>query len=258
MKIISYNVNGIRSALRKGLADWIAANDFDIICFQETKAHIADIPIEIFTDLGYHTYWHSAQKKGYSGVGIISKQPAKSIKIGCDIPQYDHEGRVLIADFDTLSVMSVYMPSGSGGDERQAFKMQFLADFKPFAEQLLIERPKLIISGDYNICHKAIDIHDPIRNANASGFLPEERHWMDTFFTENGFVDTFRLINPTQKDSYSWWSFRANARQNNKGWRIDYHAVSQVLRNKVIAANILPNIEHADHCPIFLELNDDC
>ena len=253
MQIISYNVNGIRAALKKGFAEWLQQQNPDIICLQETKAHINDIPTEIFTDLGYHCHWHSAHKKGYSGVGILSKQAPDQVTIGCGIPQYDHEGRVLRADFGNLSVLSVYMPSGSSGEDRQNFKMQFLADFRPFIEQLLQQRPQLIIAGDCNIAHQAIDIHDPIRNANASGFLPEEREWLSDFLTL-GITDTFRHQYPQQKDHYSWWSFRANARQNNKGWRIDYICASLPIAQTIQDAGIYPHIQHSDHCPIWVDI----
>ncbi len=254
LKIISYNVNGIRAAIRKGLIEWLAANDFDIVCFQETKAQAEQIDNALFEALGYHCYWHSAEKKGYSGVGILSKTKADKVVAGCGIAVYDEEGRILRADFGDLSVVSAYFPSGSRGSERQAFKMRFLADILPFAEQLKEKRPQLVICGDYNICHKAIDIHDPIRNRNSSGFLPEEREWMDRFF-EAGFIDSFRHFH-SEADRYSWWSYRANARNNNKGWRIDYHAVSKALRTSLRAADIYPDVRHSDHCPVYVELLD--
>ncbi len=253
-KIISYNVNGIRAAAQKGLYGWIADNNFDIVCLQETKAQPDQIDVSTLEQMGYCCYWHSAVKKGYSGVGILSKQPADNIVVGCGLPEYDSEGRILRADYGDLTVISVYIPSGTSGDERQGFKMKFLSDFWNFVHQLVLDRPKLIISGDFNICHRPIDIHDPVGNKNSTGFLPEEREWMEQFFN-SGFTDTFRFFYPELAHQYSWWSFRAGARGKNKGWRIDYHAVSQALTAQLSAAAIFPDITHSDHCPIYIEID---
>lgn len=253
MKIISYNVNGIRAAIQKGFIDWLKEENPDVLCLQELKADIEQVDISTIEALGYQIYWHSAQKKGYSGVAIFSKVSPKSVKIGCGIEKYDAEGRVIRADFEDFSVMSVYMPSGSSGDERQGFKMIWLADFYHYIDQLKKEIPHLIISGDYNICHKAIDIHNPKSNANSSGFLPEEREWMENFIN-SGFVDSFRHIN-AEPHHYSWWSYRAGARGKNLGWRIDYHLVSDSLRERISHAQILPEVKHSDHCPVVLHLN---
>jgi exodeoxyribonuclease-3 len=251
-KIISYNLNGIRSALSKGLLDWLKASNPDIFCVQETKAHPEQIDQTLFESLGYHCYFHSAQKKGYSGVAIFSKTKPDSISIGCGIEKYDAEGRVIRADYGDLSVMSVYMPSGSSGEERQAFKMEWLKDFQFYIDKLKEERKKLIICGDYNICHQAIDIHNPIANAKTSGFLPEERAWIDNFM-KSGFIDTFRHFNQ-QPHHYSWWSYRANSREKNLGWRIDYNLASDNLKAMIKNAHILPEAKHSDHCPVSLEL----
>ena len=253
MKIISYNVNGIRAAIQKGFTTWLEEQAADIICIQELKAEREQVDTQAIEDLGYHIYWHSAQKKGYSGVAIFSKIKPNHVEIGCGIEKYDFEGRVIRLDFDHVSVMSVYMPSGSSGDERQAFKMEWLADFHTYAHQLRTQIPNLIISGDYNICHRAIDIHNPKGNANSSGFLPEEREWMENFI-QNGFVDTFRLIRADEPHQYSWWSYRAGARGKNLGWRIDYHLASQPLQDRIQNAYILPDAMHSDHCPIVVEL----
>ena len=250
-KIISYNVNGIRAAISKGLLDWIKATDADILCIQETKAQPDQVPLFDIEALGYRSYWYSAEKKGYSGVAILSRQEPDHVAYGMGIEKYDREGRFLRADFGDISVVSVYHPSGSSGDERQAFKMEWLADFQDYIETLKKERPKLILSGDYNICHKPIDIHDPIRNATSSGFLPEEREWMSGFL-DSGFIDTFRLFNK-EPQQYTWWSYRANARAKNLGWRIDYHMASLPLENTLKRAVILPDAHHSDHCPIVLE-----
>lgn len=252
-KIISYNVNGIRAAIQKGFTSWLADQQADIICIQELKAEFDQVDTSEIEQLGYSIHWHSAQKKGYSGVAIFSKLKPKHVEIGCGIEKYDFEGRVLRLDFEQFSIMSVYMPSGSSGDERQAFKMEWLSDFHTYALNLQKEIPNLIISGDYNICHRAIDIHNPKGNANSSGFLPEEREWMETF-VNSGFVDTFRLINPEKAHAYSWWSYRAGARGKNLGWRIDYHMASANLKDQIANAYILPDAMHSDHCPIVVEL----
>ena len=252
-KIISYNVNGIRAAIRKGLLDWLTAVDADIVCLQETKAQPDQIPLFDIEALGYRSYWFSAQKKGYSGVAILSKTEPDHVSYGMGIQKYDDEGRFIRADYGDISVVSVYHPSGSSGEERQAFKMMWLEDYQQYIDALKKERPKLILSGDYNICHRPIDIHDPIRNAKSSGFLPEEREWMSGF-TDSGFIDTFRLFND-QPHNYSWWSYRANARTKNLGWRIDYHMASLSLESQLRRALILPDAHHSDHCPIVLEVD---
>ncbi|MEG1910703.1 MAG: exodeoxyribonuclease III [Bacteroidales bacterium] len=252
-KIISYNVNGIRAAVGKGFIDWLQEYNPDIVCLQEIKAQSDQLPIMELQAIGYHCFSFSAQKKGYSGVAILTKEKPDKVLVGMQIPAYDSEGRFIRADFGEISVVSVYHPSGTSGDERQAFKMQWLVDFEQYVTELRKTRPKLILGGDYNICNKAIDIHDPIRNANSSGFLPEERAWMDAFLSK-GFTDSFRYLHPDTKDAYSWWSYRANARANNKGWRIDYFMTSQNLESQLKSAYILPQIFHSDHCPIGLDI----
>ncbi len=252
MKIISYNVNGIRSAIGKNLAGWIQEEKPDVICLQEIKANPDQIDTYLFESMGYHSYWNPALKKGYSGTAILSKTKPDQIIMGCGVDKYDQEGRMIRADFGDTTVLSLYLPSGSSGDERQAFKMEFCEFFLPYAVELVKSRPNLIISGDINICHEAIDIHDPKGNANSSGFLPEEREWM-TRFLNAGFTDSWRHLNPGIK-KYSWWSFRANARNNNKGWRIDYHLVSNSLRDKINEVAIFNEAKHSDHCPIMVDI----
>ncbi|MDA0984417.1 MAG: exodeoxyribonuclease III [Bacteroidetes bacterium] len=251
MKLLSYNVNGIRAALNKGFDSWLAATQADIICIQETKALEEQVDTSVFEKLGYHHYWFSAQKKGYSGVAIFSKSKPNKVVYGSGIDHMDYEGRILRLDFDQVSVMSLYLPSGTN-PERLDYKFQFMDEFQTYIDQLKIEIPNLIICGDYNICHQPIDIHDPIRNKNVSGFLPEERAWLDQFI-KSGFIDSFRLFNP-QPHQYSWWSYRANARNNNKGWRIDYALVSEPLQASITRSFILPEAKHSDHCPVGLEL----
>lgn len=252
-KIISYNLNGIRSALSKGFDDWIRANDFDIICVQETKAQPEQIDTDLFSELGYQSFIHSAEKKGYSGVATFSRQAPDQVVEGCGIAKYDSEGRVIRTDFGDWTLLNCYFPSGTTGDVRQDFKMEFLDDFFNWVQDLRQTRPKLIIVGDYNIAHQEIDIHNPVGNKNNSGFLPEERAWMTKWF-ENGFTDAFRHLNP-EKVEYSWWSFRANARANNKGWRIDYQSITDNLQSKLIQSYQINEAKHSDHCPVFLEID---
>ena len=253
MKIYSYNVNGIRSALNKGLLEWLKEASPDILCLQELKAHPEQVDIGLFNSLGYNVYWHAAQKKGYSGVAILSKTEPENVEYGSGMDHYDEEGRILRVDYKDFSVMSLYIPSGSSGDERQAFKMQFLEEFLPYIAELKKKKKNLIISGDFNICHKPIDIHNPVSNKNSSGFLPEEREWV-TKFLDTGFIDTFRYFND-QPHQYTWWSFRFNARLKNLGWRIDYHMATVEMNERLVEAKIFQDIKHSDHCPILLEIN---
>jgi exodeoxyribonuclease III len=252
LKIISYNVNGIRSAIQKGLLSWLASANADVVCLQEVKASLDQIDKSVFEEMGYHVYWMSAEKKGYSGVAILSKEMPERVEYGCGISKYDAEGRVLRVDFNNLSVMSAYFPSGSSGEYRQAFKMEWLGDFMKYIQDLKMTIPNLIISGDYNICHHPIDIHNPVSNKNSPGFLPEERDWL-TQFINSGFIDTFRFFNLTPHH-YSWWSYRAGARKKNLGWRIDYHMASVLLQKRLKRAAILNQALHSDHCPILLEI----
>jgi exodeoxyribonuclease-3 len=253
VKIVSYNLNGIRSAISKGLIDWLTEQKADIVCFQETKAWVQDIPVLEFESLGYQTYWFSAAKKGYSGVGILTKRKPDHVELGMGIPEYDNEGRLIRADYGDISVISVYHPSGSSGEERQNFKFQWMKDFENYIQELRKTRPNLIISGDYNICHRPIDIHNPVSNAKSSGFLPEERAWLDAFISK-GFVDSFRHFN-ANPHHYTWWSFRMNARSRNLGWRIDYHLVTDSLKEKIRSAEIHSDAVHSDHCPISVEVD---
>ncbi|MGS2741461.1 exodeoxyribonuclease III [Sinomicrobium sp. M5D2P17] len=253
MKIISYNVNGIRAALTKGFLDWLQSADPDVICIQETKARMDQLDLSLFEKVGYpYHYWFSAEKKGYSGVAILSKIQPGHVEFGTGIDYMDAEGRNIRADFNGVSVMSLYLPSGTN-IQRLDHKLQYMADFQEYINRLKLEKPNLVISGDYNICHRAIDIHDPVRNANVSGFLPVERTWIDNFIN-SGFIDSFRHFN-ADPHHYSWWSYRANARNNNKGWRIDYNMVSKPLQENLQRAVILPEAKHSDHCPILVELN---
>jgi exodeoxyribonuclease-3 len=252
-QIISYNVNGLRAALNKGFADWLKKASPDIICLQEIKAGPAQINIPLFEHLGYNCYIHSAEKLGYSGVAIFSKNKINNILAGIGNNTYDSEGRLLMADFGEWTLINIYIPSGTTGDIRQDFKMKFLDDFRNFILKIKNKRDKLLICGDYNICHKPIDINNPQKHLKSSGFLPEEREWFDRFITD-GFVDTFRIFN-NNPNQYSWWSYRANSRVKNLGWRIDYHLVTESLKSHVKNASILSDIEHSDHCPVSIILD---
>lgn len=252
-KFISYNVNGIRAALKKDWMDWLNSVNPDVVCIQETKAHKEQLDLKIFEDAGYKTFWYSAEKKGYSSVAIFSKTEPDHVEYGCGIEKYDAEGRIIRADFGDFSVLSCYFPSGTSGDERQAFKMDFLSDFQKYIDELKKSRPKLLISGDVNICHTAIDIHNPERNKDTSGFKPEEREWV-TQFLSSGFIDSFRHLNK-EPHNYTWWSYRAGARGKNLGWRIDYHFISENLEAQLKRSVILSEAFHSDHCPLMVELD---
>lgn len=251
--IITYNVNGIRSALSKNWMEWLRSVNPDIVLLQEIKAEPGQLDLPVFENDGYYNYWHPAQKKGYSGVALFSKQQPDDVVIGSGNTDVDAEGRIIRADFGNTSVLSVYIPSGSSGDHRQDYKMEWLVWFSDYIQKLRKKRSRLIIGGDVNICHRAIDIHNPVSNAKSSGFLPEEREWMEQFL-QSGFIDSFRYFND-QPHHYTWWSFRANARAKNLGWRIDYLLATQNLEKSLKRCIILPEARHSDHCPVLLEVD---
>ncbi|PTM09858.1 MAG: exodeoxyribonuclease III [Bacteroidetes bacterium] len=252
MKIISYNVNGIRAALNKGFIDWLISANPDVICLQEIKAMKEQLDLSLFEEAGYkYNYWFSAQKKGYSGVAILSKTKPNHVEYGTGIESMDFEGRNIRADFDSFSVMSMYLPSGTN-IERLEFKFNYMDEIQEYLIALRIEIPNLVVCGDYNICHEEIDIHNP-KMKNVSGFLPEEREWLGGFIS-TGFIDTFRYLHP-DKQEYSWWSYRANSRANNKGWRLDYAMVTKPLQENIKRSVILTEAVHSDHCPILVEIN---
>lgn len=240
--------------MSKGLVDFMQQSKAEVFCLQETKANAEQITDDyLFDAIDFkYRFWFSAEKKGYSGVAIFSKVEPKNITYGFGDPGYDAEGRIIRADFNDFSVISVYIPSGSSGEDRQQYKMKWLDYFHVYIEKIRTKIPNLIICGDFNIVHKPIDIHDPVSNKNSSGFLPEEREWL-TKFIDNGFTDSFRAFN-TEPHQYSWWTYRAGARGKNKGWRIDYCMVAQPLTNKLVDAGIMQQIVHSDHCPVWVEV----
>jgi exodeoxyribonuclease-3 len=253
MKILTYNVNGIRSAMSKGWLNWLGDQQADVVCLQEIKAQPEQLDLNVFEDKGYHTYWFPAEKKGYSGVAVFTKTKPHHVEYGCANSRFDSEGRNLRVDFQDISVMSLYAPSGTTGDQRQQFKFEWMEFFYEYSQKLKAKIPNLLMCGDYNICHKPIDIHNPVSNAKSSGFLPEERAWMEKLFTEGGFTDTFRYFNQ-EPNQYTWWSFRAGSRQKNLGWRIDYIVANEALNTRLVSAKILPDAIHSDHCPMELTI----
>lgn len=255
VNLISYNINGIRAALKKGLDEWLSNENPDIVCLQEIKATPEQVDTSLFTNLGYECFWFPAEKKGYSGVAVFTKIKPDTIIYGMDIEKYDSEGRLIRLDFGDITLINTYMPSGTTGDIRQTFKYEWLDDFYNYIDELKKSRKKIIICGDFNICHKEIDIHNPKSNKNSSGFLPEERAWVSKFL-ESGFTDSFRFFNK-EPHHYSWWSYRAGARKRNLGWRIDYFMNSQQLDTQLIDSQILMDVVHSDHCPLKLSISFD-
>ncbi len=255
MKIISYNVNGIRAAIKKGFADWLHSHPADLICIQENKAQQSDVAAQIFNELGYHDYWFCAQKKGYSGVTIFTKIKPDNVYCGTGHQVSDDEGRILQMDFGKVRLVNAYFPSGTMGAVRQAYKYQWLEDFFEYLQHLRKTHPYIILCGDYNIAHKEIDLHNPAGNKNTTGFLPKERAWMDTLYS-NGWIDTFRQLHPHEKHRYTWWNQRfPSVRLSNKGWRIDYISITEPLLPFLKNAEIYPEIKHSDHCPLFAEID---
>ena len=253
MRIISYNVNGIRAAIKKGFIDWLKTGPADVVCIQETKCCEGDVDVKLLEALGFQHYWYSAQKKGYSGVAVFTKIKPDNIEFGTGHKVSDDEGRVIQVTFKDVRLINAYFPSGTSGDERQQFKYEWLDEFHKYLEKLRKKHPKLILCGDYNIAHTEIDIHDPKGNKKSSGFLPKEREWM-TKFLDNKWIDTFRVFHP-EPHRYSWWSQRfPSVRLNNKGWRIDYINVTEPLKKNLLDADILPDVKHSDHCPVLLDI----
>lgn len=249
-KISSYNINGIRAAHKKGLMLWLEKTSPDIICFQELRADIDQVP-EGLKELDYHQIYYSAEKKGYSGVSIYSKTEPLFIQEGIGVDWIDEEGRVVMAEFEEFRLFSVYVPSGSSGDNRQDLKIKFLEDFLPFCSSFIEDSKPTLFCGDFNICHEEIDIHNPAQQQKNSGFLPEERAWV-TDLLNLGYEDVYRNLNKDIPDLYSWWSYRAASKERNKGWRIDYHFATPELANKAKEAYIEKDWDMSDHAPVTI------
>ena len=254
MRIITLNCNGIRAAARKGFFNWLATVDADIVCLQETKAQIDQLTDPIFHPDNFHSYYFDADKKGYAGTALYCRAKPLNITKGLGFEIADSEGRYLQADFNGLSVASLYLPSGSAGEERQARKVAFMGQFMQHMKMLRNDDREYIICGDWNICHKEIDLKNWKANKKNSGFLPEERQWLDELYYELGFIDAFRMVNQ-DADQYSWWSNRGQARAKNVGWRLDYHVISPGLQDKVISAEIYTAQNFSDHAPVILDYN---
>lgn len=256
VQIVSYNLNGIRSVINKGWIDWVKNTNFDIIGVQETKAEASQVDVSELRELGYSDYWNSAtSKKGYSGVAVFTKIRPDAVHYGIGHPELDAEGRVIRLDFGDFTLLNCYFPSGTSGDERQGMKYKFLDAFYDYVQDLRKTRPNILVQGDYNIAHAEIDLHNPKDNKKTSGFLPEERAWMEKFLSPaGGFVDSFRVLNPTLQ-KYSWWNVRSNARASNKGWRIDYQCVTEPLSGALVSSDLLNDAVHSDHCPCRVEIN---
>ncbi len=255
MRVISANLNGIRSAASKGFFDWLALQNADVVCLQETKAQLAQLQDNPqFFPAGYHCYYHDAQKKGYSGVAIYSRTEPDDVIMGMGHAEFDEEGRYIEARFNNLSVVSLYLPSGTSGDERQNAKLSCMQHFDSLFAQMLASGRDYILCGDWNIAHKPIDLKNWKTNQKTTGFLPEERAWLDTLFDELGFIDSFREVN-TQAEEYSWWSVRAAAREKNVGWRIDYQVLSPSLQGSVENAYIYRDEAFSDHAPLVHDYN---
>ncbi len=255
MKIISWNVNGIRACYKKNLMDFVRTEKPDILCLQETKAHIDQVEDEVRKMTWQHSYWSSAKRKGYSGVATFTNLEPKNVQYHFnDIPDYESEGRIVMADMGPFDLYNIYFPNGGSGIERHNFKQQFLKDLNIHLKDKLATGRQVVVVGDYNVAHESIDVHDPIRLSKESGFLPEERAWFDSFL-DLGFIDTFRYFKPTEAKRYSWWDMRTYGRISNRGWRIDYVCISKGLEKYLASADILDQVEGSDHCPVVVTLD---
>lgn len=252
MRIMTLNCNGIRAAARKGFFEWLPESDVDIVCLQETKAQIDQLSDPIFHPEEYHCHYYDAEKKGYSGTAIYSRRTPENVSRGLGFEVADTEGRYIQADFGDLTVASLYLPSGSSSEERQERKFSFMSDYMKHMKKLRKKKRDYIICADWNICHKEIDLKNWRPNQKNSGFLPEEREWLDTLYDKVGYTDAFRLVNQ-EADQYSWWSNRGQARANNVGWRLDYHVVTPGIVDKVVSAEIYRGQSFSDHAPVIIE-----
>ena len=254
MRIISWNVNGIRAVYKKGFIEFIERENPDILCVQETKAHREQCEPALWAPAGRTSHWSSAARKGYSGTATFSVREPKSAASGIGIPDYDSEGRFVVTEHDEILLYNIYFPNGGSGEERHDFKQRFLKDLNAHLKPLIAKGRKIIVVGDYNVAHRAIDIYDPVKLSKESGFLPEEREWFDQFLAL-GFVDTFRHLHPERPEAYTWWSYRERGREmGNRGWRIDYICVTQNLTERVVRAEVMGQVMGSDHCPVLVDL----
>jgi exodeoxyribonuclease-3 len=251
-QILSWNVNGIRAAYKKGFLDWFTKEGPDILCVQETKAQKEQLPEDLLTPPAYSSYFTSAQRKGYSGVALYTRHEPERVDHGFGVPEFDAEGRTLIAYYGDMVLFNIYFPNGKASKERLQFKMDFYEAFLEYTDSLLKEGRKLVVCGDVNTAHREIDLARPKENEKVSGFLPEERAWIDRFL-ERGFIDSFRIFNQ-EPDQYTWWDMKTRARDRNIGWRIDYFFISDNLKGSIESAFILPEVQGSDHCPIGITL----
>ena len=254
MKLISWNVNGVRAVVKKGFLDWLDQEQPDILCLQETKAHIDQLAAEILTDHGYHTFWHSGERRGYSGVATFCKEEPLYVQEGLGIERYDAEGRVLLTEHENFLLYNIYFPNGQKDDERLQYKLDFYDDLLPIINEQVESGNNVVVTGDWNTAHHPIDLARPKQNVNTSGFMPIEREKLD-MYVENGWIDTFRLFHP-EGDRYSWWTYRFGARERNVGWRIDYYFVNEGFVDNVEDADIHDEVMGSDHCPVSLELSE--
>lgn len=254
MHLFSWNVNGVRAAQKKGFLEWLHKDRPDVLVIQETKCHPDQLDPELRQPDGYHAYWAFAERKGYSGVGLFTVQEPRSVQIGLGIPEYDREGRTIIADFGDFTLIAAYFPNGSRDHSRVPFKMAYKRDFLAFCNDLVAAGKSVIFCGDINTAHQEIDLARPKQNQKTTGFLPEERAWIDEVVAQ-GYVDTYRSLNPDQEGAYSWWSYIGRARDRNVGWRLDYFFVSPDLVDRVASAGIHADVLGSDHCPVSLTLS---
>lgn len=255
MKIITWNVNGIRACAKKGLQKFIEEQSPDILCLQETKAHLEQVEPDLQSLKFTFFDWSSAQRKGYSGVATFANRQPLQVQHGWGQDEYTNEGRIVWTDHGEFDLYNIYFPNGGSGEERHLFKQKFLKDLNAHLKAQLKLGKQIIVVGDYNVAHREMDVYDPVRLSKESGFLPEERQWMDDFL-KLGFIDSFRYFHPNSKDRYSWWSYRELARISNRGWRIDYICVSEGLKPRLLSADILDSVEGSDHCPVIIELTN--
>ena len=254
MKLISWNVNGVRAVVKKGFLDWLDQEQPDILCLQETKAHVDQLTAEILTDHGYHTFWHSGERRGYSGVATFCKEEPLYVQEGLGIERYDAEGRVLVTEHENFLLYNIYFPNGQKDNVRLQYKLDFYNDLLPIINEQVESGNNVVVTGDWNTAHHPIDLARPKQNVNTSGFMPIEREKLD-MYVENGWIDTFRLFHP-EGDRYSWWTYRFGARERNVGWRIDYFFVNEGFLDNVEDADIHDEVVGSDHCPVSLELSE--